>query len=183
MPFFPIPVVSDRSLNAPILKLHQVLEVETTSALEQQSLVLDTLAQLILQYTEEPPTLRAIGQERTYIQRVRDYIEDHYAENIFLEQLAQVANLSPFHLNRAFSKEFGLPPHAYQTQSRIARSRTLLLDGWSIAQVAHETGFSNQSHFGWHFKRIVGVPPGQYTRDSKHLANKQQELDIPRGLS
>lgn len=172
LPFFPAPVVTNKHLNTLVLNLHLALEEGSASVLEQQSLVLGTLAQLILQCAGNSPALRPLGWERQSVRRVRDYLEDNYAENVSLEQLAGVANLSPFHLNRAFSKEVGLPPHAYQTQIRIVRARTLLTSGWSIGQVAHETGFASQSHFGLHFKRLVGVTPGQYVKDSKNFIDR-----------
>ncbi|MBD2774344.1 AraC family transcriptional regulator [Iningainema tapete] len=172
LPFFVPAVVTNKHLNKLVLDLHIALEKASASLLEQQSLVLGTLAQLILQCAENSPVLQPVGAENQSVKRLRDYLEDNYAENISLEQLAQIANLSPFHLNRAFSKEVGLPPHAYQTQVRIARARTMLTNGWSIGQVAVETGFTSQSHFGWHFKRLIGVTPGQYLKDSKNLIDR-----------
>lgn len=172
LPFFPIPVVADKHLNTLVLDFHQALEVGTATVLEQQSRVLDVLAQLLVRCAEDRPVLEPLGCERQPVQQVRDYLEDNYAENVSLDRLAQIANLSSFHLNRVFCKEIGLPPHAYQTQVRIARAKTLLARGWSIGQVALETGFASQSHFGSHFKRLIGVTPGQYVKDSKNLIDR-----------
>lgn len=169
LPFFTTPVVTNKNLNRLVINLHIAMEEASASVLEQQSLVLGMLAQLILHYAENRPVLQPLGVEHQSVRRVRDYLEDNYAENVSLDQLAHIANLSPFYLNRAFCKEFGLPPHAYQTQVRIARSKTLLTNGWSIGQVAVETGFASQSHFGSHFKRFTGVTPGKYAKDSKNL--------------
>ena len=58
-----------------------------------------------------------------------------------------------------FAREVGLPPHRYQTQVRIAQAKRLLICGVPLEQVALETGFSHQSHFGRHSKQIVGVTP------------------------
>lgn len=173
LPFFPTPLVTDEHLNTLILNFHTALEAGSASILEQQSLVLGTLAQLIMRCAEDRPALRPLGWERQPVKRLRDYLQDNYAENVSLEQLAHIANLSPFHLNRVFCKEVGLPPHAYQTQVRIARAKTLLTSGWSIGQVALETGFASQSHFGWHFKRLAGVTPGQYVQDSKNFIDRE----------
>ena len=60
---------------------------------------------------------------------VREYLEDNLARNVPLEELSRLANLSPYHLARAFAAEVGLPPHAYQTQARVHRARELLLRG------------------------------------------------------
>jgi AraC-like DNA-binding protein len=146
LPLFPMPLVHDRDFNTKFIQVHQAIE-RSTSQLEQQTLTLDLLAQLILRYAETPPYLAKLGTEIQPVHRVRDYLEEHSDQEISLEQLSQIANLSPFHLNRSFSKTFGMPPHAYQIQMRIIRA----------------------SHFGSHFKRLVCVTPKQYIQDSKNV--------------
>ena len=168
LPFFPIPLVHDRDINTQIVQVHQALE-QSISQLEQQTLILDLLAQLILRCAEDPPCLAKLGEERQPVDRVRAYLEDHYDQEISLEQLAQIANLSSFHLNRSFRQTFGMPPHAYQIQVRILQAKRLLRKEWSISKVAAETGFASQSHFGSHFKRLVCVTPRQYIQDSKNV--------------
>lgn len=168
LPFFPMPLVHDRYLNTQIVQVHQALE-QSIFQIEQQTLILDLLAQLILRCAEHPPSLAKLGEERQPVERVRVYLEEYYNQEISLEQLAQIANLSSFHLNRSFRKIFGLPPHAYQIQLRILQAQRLLRKEWSIEKVAAETGFSSQSHFGSHFKRLVCVTPRQYIQDSKNV--------------
>jgi AraC-like DNA-binding protein len=63
-----------------------------------------------------------------------------------------------------FHREVGMPPHAYQIQLRVARARRLVAAGVPLAEVASMTGFADQSHLTRLFKRVVGVPPGQYAR-------------------
>jgi AraC-like DNA-binding protein len=121
-----------------------------------------TLAQLIARYADTGVELRSIGQEHRAVKRVQDYLTAHYADNIALEQLAAIAELSPFHLIRVFRRQVGLPPHAYLTQVRLKEAKILLALGLPIAQVALLTGFVDQSHLTKHFKRTVGVTPGQY---------------------
>lgn len=170
LPFFSIPLVHDRNLNTQIIQVHQALE-KSSSQLEQQTWVMDWLAKLILRRADNPPCLVKLGEERQPVERVRAYLEDHYNQEISLDKLAQVANLSSFHLNRSFSKTFGMPPHAYQIQVRILRAKRLLRKEGSIEQVAIKTGFASQSHFGSHFKRLVCVTPRQYIQDSKNVIN------------
>jgi AraC-like DNA-binding protein len=170
LPFFPMPIVHDRNFNTQIVRVHQALS-QSISQLEQQTLILDLLAQLILRYAENSPCLANLGEERQPVDRVRTYLEEHYDQEIPLEQLARVANLSSFHLNRSFSRTFGMPPHAYQIQVRILQAKKLLRKQRSIEQVALATGFASQSHFGSHFKRLVCVTPRQYIQDSKNVIN------------
>jgi transcriptional regulator GlxA family with amidase domain len=60
-----------------------------------------------------------------------------------------------------------MTPHAYQTHLRVRHARFLLRTGLPIAHTATEAGFYDQAHLTRHFKRIVGIPPGQYTRDAR----------------
>jgi AraC-like DNA-binding protein len=69
---------------------------------------------------------------------------------------------SPAHLVRAFSRTFGIPPHAYVLGRRIDASRRLLLDGMPPAQVALSVGFYDQAHFTRHFRAHLGTTPGRY---------------------
>lgn len=87
------------------------------------------------------------------------------AESISLDELAGVAGLSPFHFARQFKAATGHPPHDYHIRLRVDRAQELLRTRgreWTLAAIATECGFVDQSHFSRHFKRVVGVTPGEY---------------------
>jgi transcriptional regulator GlxA family with amidase domain len=77
---------------------------------------------------------------------------------------AIVAGLSPYHFAWQFKMATGLPPHWYIIARRVERAKELLQAGTdvSLVEVAAHAGFSDQSQFCQHFKRIVGVTPGQF---------------------
>jgi len=160
-PFFPSPVVRDECLNALVLDLVRSTE-GSAPRLEQESLLLSLLAQLVLRHAGDGAALRPLGRERGSVRRAREYLEDRYAENVSLEHLASVSNLSAFHLCRVFREEVGLPPHAYQIQVRVWRAKALLTKGLPAERAAIEAGFFDPSHFTRHFKKLVGVTPGLY---------------------
>lgn len=97
-------------------------------------------------------------------QRARDYLHAHLHHDIGLEQLAAACNIDRFRLSRAFKVAFGLAPHAYLVQLRLAHARRLLAAGSSPAQVAPALGFADQSHLGRWFLRAYGMTPAQYRR-------------------
>jgi AraC-like DNA-binding protein len=161
MPVFPNLLVSTTYFTTWFLRIHARLEAPT-SHLERSSLLHNLLAQLVLSYATMPPTLPPLKHERGPIRRVRNYLHDHYADDVTLEELARLANLSPFHLNRVFRQTVGIPPHAYQIQVRLEHAKALLAAGVPIKQIATQVGFFDQSHLTYHFKRVLGFTPGTY---------------------
>jgi AraC family transcriptional regulator len=112
---------------------------------------------------------------RGRLRAVVEYIEEHLDAGLTLEQLAAVARLSPYHFARQFKAATGLPPHRYVITRRVERAKQLLQGRGdrSLAEVAACAGFSDQSQFSRHFKRLVGATPGKY-RVSARIANRPQ---------
>jgi AraC-like DNA-binding protein len=79
-----------------------------------------------------------------------------------LAELAGAVGLSPFHAARLFAQSTGLPPHAWRNQVRLQRALVPLRAGVSVTEVAAASGFTDQSHFTRHFRRMFGVPPGRW---------------------
>jgi AraC family transcriptional regulator len=100
------------------------------------------------------------GRLRTVI----EFVEEHLDVGLTLEQMAAVARLSAYHFARQFKAATGLPPHQFVIMCRVERAKQLLQAGgdFSLAEVAARAGFSDQSQFTRHFKRLVGVTPGQF---------------------
>jgi AraC-like DNA-binding protein len=175
-PFFPSPILFDRELVRRFQRLHVSLE-EPASELERGSRLLSVLTQLVRRHADtrsySGPPAGAPGA----VGLVREYLHENYAENISLKELAHRANLSPYHLNRIFSREVGLPPHRYQIAVRVGRARELLAKGTPITRVAAETGFADHSHLTRTFKRLVQVPPSRYLpQNSKDVQDPGPKL-------
>jgi AraC family transcriptional regulator len=110
------------------------------------------------------PALRTAGAlAPRKLHAVVEYVEEHLA-GLTLAQMAAAAHLSVYHFARQFKAATGLPPHQYVLTRRIERAKQLLQTGsdFSLAEVAASAGFSDQSQFSHHFKRLVGVTPGQF---------------------
>lgn len=165
-PHFPGPELRDTALSLIFQHLYAGLTA-SASQLEQQELLLEALAHLLLSHAEDRVEPQRLGWEHPAIRRVKAYLAEHYAEDVSLEVLANVANLSAFHLTRVFRQANGLPPHAYQIQLRMSQARRLLAQGFSVSYVANETGFFDQTHFTNQFKRHVGVTPGTYRKTAR----------------
>jgi AraC-like DNA-binding protein len=141
--------------------LHRSLE-NGANMLECQSHFSSCIRFFLEQCTEKPPNVVRKQPDRLCLSRARDFIWAYYAENITLDELATVTGLSRFHLVRAFAREFGMPPHTYLNQVRLAKAKKLITAGIPLASVAVEAGFADQSHFTRHFTKTYGVTPAEY---------------------
>lgn len=81
-----------------------------------------------------------------------------------LEDMAELACMSKYHLVRAFRREAGLTPHRFQLQNRVRKGQRLLAGPATVAEAAAAAGFCDQSHFDRQFKRLVGLTPAAYKR-------------------
>jgi AraC family transcriptional regulator len=108
---------------------------------------------------------------RQKLRVVVEYVEEHLDAGLTLGKMAAAAHLSAYHFARQFKAATGLPPHQYVLARRVERAKQLLQAGndFSLAEVAAHAGFTDQSQFCRHFKRAVGVTPGQF-RNSARIA-------------
>ena len=85
--------------------------------------------------------------------------------------MAAAAHLSAYHFARQFKAATGMPPHQYVIARRVERAQPLLHPDCDLAlgEIAARVGFSDQSQFSHHFKRVVGVTPRQF-RTSASIA-------------
>lgn len=106
--------------------------------------------------------LRQSTREELYrrTSTAHDYIRAFYDQPIRLDEIAQIACLSPNHLLRAYAQVYGKTPHQHISEYRIQRAKQLLakLD-LSVTDIAFELGFSNPVSFSKMFKQHVGISP------------------------
>lgn len=99
---------------------------------------------------------------------VRRYIENHFKENLSLDQLAQLAHLNKYYLAHAFRREFGVSPINYLISRRIEESRFLLREtDHTLSLIAQILGFSSASYFSQCFRRVEGISPMEYRRQQR----------------
>lgn len=98
------------------------------------------------------------------IASARALIDDDPASLLTLTALAREAGLSRYQFLRSFARVTGLTPHAYLMQRRIHRARQLIGRGMRLAEVAADSGFSDQSHMTRLFVRSFGMAPGTYAK-------------------
>ncbi len=95
--------------------------------------------------------------------QVLDYIDAHLGQNLKLENLAQLLDMSQFHFSRLFKQSMGLAPYQYLTQQRVERAKQLLKQtDQSIVDIALHCGFNSHSHLSKKFRQITGMTPKAY---------------------
>jgi AraC-like DNA-binding protein len=112
----------------------------------------------------------ALGQESVpafssaQLARIERFVGEHLDQPIRLLTLAEFTDLSVWHFLRRFSASYGLPPHAFITERRLARAQALLAESkLTITEIALEIGMSH-SHFSRTFLKRFGVSPREFRR-------------------
>lgn len=112
---------------------------------------------------ERPIALRG-GLAPVVRRRLIEHIDASLDRTITLQELAVLASLSEFHLQRMFRVSCGVSPHVFVLYRRIDRARRMLAGNEPIAQIATACGFSSQSHMTRMFKTVTGTTPSAYRR-------------------
>ena len=117
----------------------------------------------------EAKQVLAQEQRKRLVTEARQYLVEHCHEMISLEALATRHQVSPFHLSRSFTREFGVSITDMLAMIRVERAKDLFNRGsFSIKEVAGRVGFSDANYFAKVFRRVCGFSP------TEHRANMLQ---------
>ena len=99
---------------------------------------------------------------------VRQYIDNHFKENISLDMLAELSHVSKYHMVHVFTEEYGISPINYLIAKRIEEGKKLLqTTDYSLALIGRTLGFSSPSYFSQAFKKQVQCTPMEYRKQSR----------------
>lgn len=99
----------------------------------------------------------------SYVEQCKNYVNKHYKEKIYLDDIAEILGISSTYLSRIFSKETGMRLQDYITSVRVERSANLLMySDESLSHIAEYVNFPNQSYFGNIFKKYKGMTPREF---------------------
>ncbi|MFL9929073.1 AraC family transcriptional regulator [Paraburkholderia sp. RL18-103-BIB-C] len=160
-PWFAPGVIRDPDLATRLACAHRLLEAGD-DALAAEAAMLDALSTLLVRYSRTQPAPSPIAADDARVAIMQERLTGDLVEPVTLAEVARAAGLSPFHAARLFAHATGLPPHAWRNQVRLQRALAPLRAGVSVTDVAAASGFTDQSHFTRHFRRMFGVPPGRW---------------------
>jgi len=160
------PVIEDPTLAALLARLVGLPDAPAAS-LDSETLLGELLTRVVVRHATPAVSERRAILPGRGIERGRELLLDRLSENVALSEIAAAAGMGRFAFLRAFSRAYGLTPHAWVIQERVRQAQSLLRSGLAPAEVAVSVGFADQSHLGRHFKRLTGVTPGCY-RGSAH---------------
>ena len=149
---------------------------QETCALSYLAQVLILLNRLALQQRREDP---AAAQDST-VYNVLGYINEHYSENLSLDDLANRFFISKYHLSREFQRLVGTSVHRYIVQKRLVMAKQMLSTGMPSSDVYQHCGFGDYSNFYRAFKAEYQISPKEYVRRLQESAYREDPL--PRSL-
>lgn len=104
-----------------------------------------------------------ISEGNSTINLIKLYIDEHYNQEITLEELSNLANITPQYLCKLFKRNLNLRPFQYITMKRIQYAKKMLLDyTMSVNDIAHSVGFNDFSYFCAIFKKYETISPTQF---------------------
>jgi AraC-like DNA-binding protein len=116
---------------------------------------------------QEPKAPYASGLRRWQVRRAREFLATHLGTNISVDDVAATCGLSRAYFTSAFRRATGETPHVCLLRLRIERAKTLLTGPLTIADIALECGFADQSHLTRAFAKQIGITPGLWRRERR----------------
>ncbi|MFU1798562.1 AraC family transcriptional regulator [Paenibacillus azoreducens] len=113
---------------------------------------------------------RALKYDRVQVlEHVKTYIDEHYNEELTIDQLAEVAEFSPGYFADLFKKTYGCSVMDYVTEVRMNKAKQMMLgSGALLKEVAHLIGYKDEFYFSRKFKQKFGLSPSAYVKERRN---------------
>ncbi|WP_367566915.1 AraC family transcriptional regulator [Lacrimispora sp.] len=134
---------------------------------EMMSTILNMLSLTLVQLIQQEQTV-AVPEEQSWMGNVINYIHNHYAEDLKLENLAQIFYISPYYLCREFKRHTNRTITQYINITRIMNAQRMFMEtDKNVTEISRSTGFSNITHFNRVFKNVTGMTPSGYRKSNR----------------
>ena len=123
---------------------------------------LNHLCTLLMEQSWHPEEATTAPKKLSVVE-VKEYLEQHYADKITLDELSKQFFINKYYLTRVFKEQFGQSITAYLTSLRITHAKQLLrFSDKSVEEIGLECGLGQLHYFSRVFKEVEGVPPSIY---------------------
>lgn len=122
-----------------------------------------TITEILADLLSADAIPQTVKKSQNRISDAVSYINKYFYKSVSLQQLADIAALSPYYFSRVFTRETGMTPHKYLIATRMANAKFLLKTSQiSVKEIAFRSGFSDESAFCTAFKKQEKVTPNEY---------------------
>ena len=122
---------------------------------------------------------RSMSESRDEVAAVKNYIYNHYAEDLNLETLAEKVYLSSGYLSFIFKKETGMNLNRFIRVFRMEKAKELLrTTNMKVAMVSEQVGFANSSYFCRSFREYYGSSPESYRKGNNEDDESSEEVKL-----
>lgn len=151
-----------------LLFFFQQCHKEQTNQFFNSQTISKQLISTLLLLLERKQKLKIAATDKKDIEKVKQYLDNHYGDTIDLDSLAQKFHISKFYLSHQFKKEYEVSPIKYLNFLRINEAKKLLLSSnYSITEIAQQVGFTSPSYLTQSFKKEVGLSPSEFKTKNK----------------
>ena len=168
---FALPGVSGGALCHGLVGLHNLLTNNDADQLESEGALRELFLPIFEAACEGKLFKRASGCARA-VRHVQELIMDDCGTKLSLDELAQSAGVSKYHLERSFKESVGMPIHRFRQYVRVTRGLDLLRKGMSPSEVAGEVGLCDQAHLTRVFRSTIGTTPGEFRQSLARIARQ-----------
>lgn len=162
LPFFQDGVIVDKRCANDLLRLHMDILDDELCTLEIEERVFEFFLQFVMRYGDSKFQDKKYTKSIPAVTKAKEYLIANCSEDVSLDQLATIVNLSKYHFIRIFKEGTGLTPHKFLIQARLRSLRRDLLTGKDLAEMAYKYRFADQAHMSRCFRDVYGVSPGNY---------------------
>ena len=113
------------------------------------------------------------------VERVRNYIEEHYTEELTLAELNGLVRANEYYLSHVFKKATGYSPQQYILRRRIGKAQCLLIyTSLPLTEISARVGYEDSNYFSRAFKKIIGMSPRLYRQKWREMSSGSVPSDV-----
>ncbi len=125
------------------------------------------IAQIIIMLLRVSPTKQLPDNTNKLVQRALAYINEHFAEDLSLEEIARSLSITPNYLGKIFKSSLGYSFNYQLNKVRLKNACKLLLStNEKTSEIAKKSGYKTPEHFYLTFKKMFGIKPSEYKQSN-----------------